>query len=300
MSTNRAVWQDNVGVALSIRPTAYHTKLESDQILVKAHAWAINPCDHMIQDIAFPFVTYPVVLGEDIAGTVVSAGTAASSRFKPKDRVLAMSSGLKNPSCGAFQEFVVVDGSLACHIPQSMSFAEASVFPLTTCTPSYGLFSKEYLGLQKPQIEPIKTGKSVLVWGGASSVGSNAIQLAKAVGYDVFATSSMKNFEYIKALGATKVFDYSTSIIIADIVSSLNQTNCAGMFQAAGSIEPCLEIAQQAEGQISIASATRIPEGKDLHGVKAKMVFGDLSADAELKEAIFFEISARSTQIGEI
>jgi NADPH:quinone reductase-like Zn-dependent oxidoreductase len=50
-------------------------------------------------------------------------------------------------------------------------------------------------------------GKRVFVWGGASSVGGNAIQSARAAGLEVLTTASGRNFEYVKKLGASVVFD---------------------------------------------------------------------------------------------
>lgn len=93
---------------------------------------------------------------------------------------------------GGFQQYVIVDGGLACHIPDVMSFTEASIFPLCVATPVHGLFSKDFLALPNPKFEPISTGKSVLVWEGSSAVGSNTVQLAEAAGFEVFSNSSQR------------------------------------------------------------------------------------------------------------
>ena len=287
MPSNRAAWQDAPGVKLSIRPTPYPTALAPTQILLRVHAWAINPADHMIQDTAaVSFVTYPVILGEDIAGVVVSVGSAAAARFKPNDRVLAMTTGVTNPEMGGFQDYVITEPKLACHIPDFMSFAEASVFPLGVTTPSHGLFSKDFLGLSTPKIDPVSIGRSVLVWGGSSAVGSNAIQLAKAAGFEVFTTASPRNFEYVKSLGASKTFDYSSDNIMADVVEALDQSDCAGIFQAAGSVEPCLQIAERAKADLFVVTSNFIPEDKVPKGVRAKMVFGN-ALESEDVSSIF-------------
>lgn len=144
---------------------------------------------------------------------------------------------------GGFQEYLIVNTRLACHIPDSMSFAEASVFPLGVGTAACALSAKGFLALPYPTIEPVHTGKTILIWGGSSSVGSNAIQLAKAAGFEVVTTSSPRNFDHVKSLGASKVFDSSSPRVIADIVAELDATDCAGIFHAAGSVEPSLEIA---------------------------------------------------------
>lgn len=287
MPVNRAAWQEKPGVRLSIREVPYPTNLAPHEVVLKAHAWAINPADHIVQDSAeVSFIKYPLILGEDATGTVVSVGSEAIARFKPSDRVLAFTTGVTKPEMGGFQDYLIVDTRLACHIPDSMSFAETSVFPLGLGTAACALFAKGFLALPYPTIEPVHTGKSILIWGGSSSVGSNAIQLAKAAGFDVVSTSSPRNFDHVKSLGARKMFDYSSPRVIADIVVELDRSDCVGIFHAAGSVEPSLEIAGKAKADLLVASATQVPEDKVPQGVRAKMVFGaDLAY--EIAPAVF-------------
>lgn len=229
-----------------------------------------------------------MILGEDAAGTVVSVGSAAAARFKPNDRVLAVTTGaaLGKPEMGGFQEYVVADAALACRISDSMSFAEASVFPLCIATPAHALFSNDFLALPNPKVEPVGTGKSILIWGGSSAVGSNAIQLAKAAGFEVLSTSSPRNFEYLKNLGASKQFDYSSETVTVDVVAELDRTTCAGIFQAVGSVDACLQIADKAKAELFVATATPIPDDKVPNGVRAKIVFGSTLTDNEIGPAI--------------
>ncbi|KAI1658081.1 hypothetical protein F4813DRAFT_395818 [Daldinia decipiens] len=184
-TTNRSFWQDKTGVPGIIRETPIPSTLAQDEVLVK-----------------------------DIAGTVERVGSGPSSqRFKAGDRVLGYAMGepsLSKPENGAFQDYVVLDHALAVKIPDSLSFAEAAVFPLCLATAGHALFGPKYLALPLPKAPGApRTGKSVLVWGGASGVGSNAVQLAKAAGFDVLATCSPRNFGYVRGLGADKVFDYN-------------------------------------------------------------------------------------------
>lgn len=280
MPTNRAAWQDEAGIKLTIRSTAYDTELAANQILVKVQAWAINPCDNMLQDVALPFVKYPVILGEDIAGTVVFTGSSAATRFQPDDRVLAFAKGTTGgPRMGGFQEYVIVDADTASPIPKWISFAEASVFPLAIYSSAHALFSTQMLGLPLPQVGKTESdsGKYLLVWGGSSALGSNAIQMARAAGLDVLSTASERNFEHVKKLGASIVFDYSSESVVDDIVAELDSRDpglCAGIFHAVGDVEPCLQIAAKAKGCPFVASSGPIPEDKVPNGVRAKMVFG--------------------------
>ncbi|CAL5872923.1 uncharacterized protein PFLUO_LOCUS7192 [Penicillium psychrofluorescens] len=281
MPTNRAAWQDEAGIKLSIRSTAYETEVAANQILVKVQAWAINPCDHMLQDVALPFVKYPVILGEDIAGTVVSTGSSAATRFRPDDCVLAFAKGTTGgPTMGGFQEYVIVDADTASPIPKWISFAEASVFPLAIYSSAHALFSSQMLGLPLPRVGKTESdsGKYLLVWGGSSVLGSNAIQMARAAELDVLSTASERNFVHVKKLGANKVFDYSSESVVDDIVAELDSRDpglCVGIFHAAGNVEPCLQIAAKTKGSPFVVSSGPVPEDKVPSGVRAKMVFGD-------------------------
>jgi NADPH:quinone reductase-like Zn-dependent oxidoreductase len=75
---------------------------------------------------------------------------------------------------------------MTSQIPDDLSFEQAAVLPLGLSTAVSGLFLKDQLGLQLPAADKgEERGKTVLIWGGSTSVGSNAIQLAVATGYEV-------------------------------------------------------------------------------------------------------------------
>ena len=124
-----------------------------------------------------------------------------------------------------------------------MFYESACVLPMGVSTAACGLFQKDQLNLQYPTNPPKPTGKTVLIWGGSTSVGSNAIQLAVAAGYFVVATASPKNFDYCKNLGASQVFDYNSTTVVADLTAALQKTEFAGAFSAGvNSAEPCFNI----------------------------------------------------------
>ncbi|MFA9218697.1 MAG: zinc-binding alcohol dehydrogenase family protein, partial [Sphingomonadaceae bacterium] len=170
------------------------------EILVKVRALAVNPFDRYVQaagDVITGHLAYPAVLGTDVAGEVVAVGSGVN-RFRIGDRVLGHAAGLernRNQAAeGGFQELVLLMAHMASPIPDALSFEDAAVLPLGLSTAASGLFQKDYLALAPPRVEPVLTGEIVLVWGGASSVGSNAIQLARAAGYEVATTCSPANF----------------------------------------------------------------------------------------------------------
>lgn len=96
-----------------------------------------------------------------------------------------------------------------------MALSQAAVLPLSISTAASSLFVE--LRLQYPTMNAKPTGKTVFVWGGASSCGSSTIQLATAAGYKVATTASKANHQFVKDLGATSVFDYHDSDVVEQI-----------------------------------------------------------------------------------
>jgi hypothetical protein len=88
-------------------------------------------------------------------------------------------------------------------------------------------------------------------------VGCNAIQLAKAAGYEVIATASPKNHNYLKSLGAAEVFDYRSSTAVPDIIRAFRNRSAAGAVSfETGSFKACVVILGACEGNKFVAQAT--------------------------------------------
>lgn len=133
----------------------------------------------------------------------------------------------------AFQSYPLATDSLVSPIPDSMSFEQAVVLPLAISTACAGLYPKDLLNLPPPSAtKPEQNDKTILVWGGASSVGATAIQLAAASGVSVITTASLTNHKFVKSLGAGVVFDYKSPTVVADIAIALSKTNFVGVYDA--------------------------------------------------------------------
>ena len=271
-NTNRSVWQDKPGVPGIIREDPI-PELQDQQILLKVHAWAINPCDAILQDQALPIVTYPVILGQDVAGTVEQVGPTAASKFKVGDRVFGFSYN------NGFKEYVTLEHTLAGKIPDSLSFNDASVFPLCITTSTFALFGKDFLALPPPSVNPTSTGKSILIWGGSSAVGSNAVQLTKAAGLEVVTVCSSGNFDYVKSLGADKAFDYTSPSVIDDVVAELDKGTCLGIYMAAGKVAEACQVSHKSKQKLFVASSNPVFPGDAPEGVEAKMTIGSGGPD---------------------
>jgi NADPH:quinone reductase-like Zn-dependent oxidoreductase len=227
--TNQAAWLLKANEKLEIK-AAEIGKPGRGQVLVKNKAVAINPVDWKIQDGYLP-TEKARILGQDIAGEIVEVGEDVTE-FTKGQRVLAHVLGLatgKPEDCG-FQNYSLAPTIGTCPIPDGMSFEEASVLPLALSTAAVGLFSKDHLALPKPSHDVEESGKTLLVWGAASSVGSAVVQLAVAAGLKVVATASKKNFDFCKDLGASQVFDYNSPGVAGDLTAELQKHDLAGAY----------------------------------------------------------------------
>lgn len=284
MPSNKAAILPSDLAPLTVTSVPYPS-CPADSLIIAPSALAINPVDWGIQAMGralFPFLTYPRTIGSDLAGSVISVGSSVSS-FKPGDRVVAQAVNLQDPNGGAFQEHVSVLAKMASKIPESLSFEKACVLPMGLSTAANGLFTPEYLGLNPPSVEVKKTGKTVLIWGGSTSVGCNAIQLAVAAGYEVITTSSPRNFELVKSLGASLAFDYNSPTAVNDIVAAFKGKESAGAMaignpaaagNGASAAEACIDIVDQVGG-IKFVALAMVYDGKLPEGVKAKFVNGN-------------------------
>lgn len=172
-------------------------ELRDDDVLIQIHAASVNLLDVKIRNGEFkPILPYrmPLVLGHDVAGTVVKVGPRVR-RFKLGDEVYARPDDFR---IGTFAEYIAVkEGSLA-HKPANLSMEEAASIPLVALTAWQVLV----------ETAKLKKGQKVFIQAGSGGVGTIAIQLAKHLGAFVATTTSTGNVEWVKALGADVVIDY--------------------------------------------------------------------------------------------
>jgi NADPH:quinone reductase-like Zn-dependent oxidoreductase len=293
MPENKALWLNAKRAPFTVGPAPY-TAPGADEIVVRVRAVAVNPFDRAIQtigDIITPWIGYPFVVGSDLAGEVVEVGGGVT-RFAVGDRVLGYAAGSdkrRNRAAeGAFQDYAVVLAHMAAPLPDTMSFEAAAVLPLGLSTAACGLFQRDFLAMNAPSAAPALTGKTLLVWGGSTSVGVNAIQLAIAAGYDVVTTASPHNFDYVKRLGAREAFDYRSKTVIADIVSALRGREIVGALAIGqGSAAACFDIVGRCKGARFVALTTpptsfdNIPAGRGrlrrLAPAVARLVAGNIA-----------------------
>jgi NADPH:quinone reductase len=132
--------------------------------------------------------------GLEIAGTVVAVGLGARN-MEVGDRVCALVSG------GGYAEYCAAPALQCLPIPAGLSFEEAAGVPETFFTVWTNLVDRARFA----------AGKTVLIHGGTSGIGTTAIQLVKAMGGRAFATAGgAEKVRACETLGAERGIDYRT------------------------------------------------------------------------------------------
>ncbi|HEY4124880.1 MAG TPA: zinc-binding alcohol dehydrogenase family protein [Rhizomicrobium sp.] len=254
MPKNMAPWAVKPHQKLQVKEAPY-TEPKAGEVLVRNHAVAVNPVDWMIPVMGktlFNWLKFPLIGGYDLAGEVVAVGSGVTG-IKPGDRVLADAAGLtqsRNRNAeSAYQLYTIVLPRLTTNIPDTLSYEDACVVPLAAMTAACALFQKDALALPLPAMDTRPRNEWVLITGGATSVGCNAIQLAKGAGYNVVTTSSPKNFDYLKSLGADLVFDYHSRTVTQDILAAMAGKHVAGAVAlGSGSVLTCMDVLAKTKG----------------------------------------------------
>jgi len=301
-SNNAAYIEEPKKIPLEVKSAPW-TEPKDNQILVRNRAIAINPVDIVIQQFAAFEVEYPAIIGTDVAGVVESVGPGVS-QFKPGDRVLgyATSLGTKDNAEGAFQEYSIIRSDCASKIPDDLPFEQATVLPLAVATASYAFFGDDTLQLRLPCLNAEKIDEVVLVWGGSSSVGGTAIQLAKAAGYQVITTASTKNHDYVKRLGADHALDYKSSSAVDDVAKLLQGKKLAGVLDAIGDpdgITTAAKAVEHADGKRHII-CVRPPPEKLPESVKAQPMLSLSIYKDSLASQIFNEFVPKALAQGKL
>ncbi len=180
-------------------------------LLVEVRGISINPVDVKVRANMEPEAGTKII-GYDAAGIVREVGSEVS-KFKVGDEVF-YAGDLTRP--GTNSELHAVDERIVGKKPESLDYADAAAFPLTSITAWEILFDS--FGLS----EGDGKGESILIVGGAGGVGSILIQLAKKLtGLTVIATASRpETVEWVKKMGADHIISHRKSLV--DQIKELN------------------------------------------------------------------------------
>ncbi|GAA5914764.1 hypothetical protein JCM6882_002736 [Rhodosporidiobolus microsporus] len=189
-----------------------------NEVLVRNVAVSSNPKDWKIP---YYMPGYAAVEGNDIAGHVEAVGEGVS-KFKKGDKVAAFTKMRSGDKYGAYAEYSVTPSHTAFHLGPNTAFEDAAALPLAYITAAIGLFKR--LGLPTPDAPAKEDHPALLVWGGATTVGVYAIQLAKKAGLYVVAIAGGSS-AVATSYGADEVIDYrnkSPSELVLSISSAAN------------------------------------------------------------------------------
>ncbi|WP_435179194.1 SDR family NAD(P)-dependent oxidoreductase, partial [Actinacidiphila sp. bgisy145] len=150
------------------------------QVRVAVGAAGLN-----FRDVLIALGMYPGggMMGSEIAGTVLDTGDGVG-RLVPGDRVMGLAEG-------AFGPTAVTDARHLVRIPDGWSFAEAATVPSAFLTAWYALV----------ELADAKSGQRVLVHAATGGVGMAAVQLARYLGLEVFATASPAKWPVLAGMG---------------------------------------------------------------------------------------------------
>jgi NADPH2:quinone reductase len=174
------------------------------QVLVRIKASGVNPLDTKVRagKADHARVELPAILGMDMAGVVEAVGPHVTA-FHPGDEVYGMVGGIGGLQ-GTLAELVAVDADLLAIKPANLSMREAAALPLVFITAWEGLVDRAQ----------VQATQKVLIHAGAGGVGHVAVQIAHALGAQVFATVSADKRKIAEGYGAVAI-DYRTTDVDA-------------------------------------------------------------------------------------
>lgn len=186
---------------------------QENEVLIRIRATTVFPGDAEIRRFDVPFwaMWLPMriflgilkpkrikVLGQEVAGDIEAVGKDVE-RLKPGDQVI----GLTGFGFGGYAEYICLSEEmtmkkgLVAAKPHNMSYEEAAAIPVG------GLNAWHFIRRAK-----IEDGEKVLINGAGGSIGTFAVQLAKACGAVVTAVDKCAKLEMLRSIGADHVIDY--------------------------------------------------------------------------------------------
>jgi len=207
------------------------------QVVVNVRAAAVNPADlkvlgHRDGGSFLHASKFPLMLGYDYSGVVTEVGVD-SSMYKVGDEIYGFLPYARSTANGTFAEFVAVGEATAGPKPRKISHEQAAAAATSAATALQGLRKAK-----------LAAGHTVLINGASGGVGSYVIQIAKTLGATVIATASGSKVDYVKGLGADRVYDYKTTPlrdiaerfeVVFDVASTSSFGTCSPLLKRGGS-----------------------------------------------------------------
>jgi NADPH:quinone reductase-like Zn-dependent oxidoreductase len=251
-------------------------------VLLRVGGAGINPGDAVLRAGRVPdLVTLPWTPGNDVAGVVERVGEGVT-RFAPGDEVYGM---LPVSRRGAYAEYTAAPAAALAPKPKNLDLAHAGAVPLV------GITAWQALAV----LARVRPGDRVLVHAAAGGVGHVAVQLAKELGAHVIGTARPAKHDYLRALGADELIDYTTTDFrsavapvdtVLDLVGgaygprSLDVLRPGGLLVGA-SIDPGTDEDEAAARGLRYVWVTAEPSGQALEPITDRIEAGRLQVTVE-------------------
>ena len=177
---------------------------KEDEVLLEVHATSLNRADLLQRAGHYPPPTgASPILGLDVSGKIIALGERVRT-WQVGERVCALVSG------GGYAELCAVPAALLLPIPKTMSYEEAAAIPEVFLTAFTNIFLEANF----------KPGERVLIHGGASGVGTAAIQLVREAGGKIFVTASTTaKLDYCRRLGSRLTINYKEEDFVSSVLA---------------------------------------------------------------------------------
>ncbi|MDZ7342129.1 MAG: AMP-binding protein, partial [candidate division KSB1 bacterium] len=179
--------------------------LVGKQVEIEVYATGLNFMDVMNALGLLPGEAIP--LGAECSGVI--------SRISPEVTDLKVGDEVMGLAPASFGNYAVTLADLLVRKPKTISFEEAATIPVTFLTAYYGIVHQARL----------RQGEKILIHAGAGGVGLSAIQIARMIGAEIFATAGSEDKRaYLKSLGIKYVMDSRTLDFADQILADTNGT----------------------------------------------------------------------------
>jgi len=208
-------------------------EVRPNDLLVRVYAAGVNRADltHRNGGYGRPDFGDSTIMGLEIAGEVIEVGHEVKN-YRVGDRVMGVVGG------GAYAEIARIDWRMAMPIPEGLDYVHAAAIPEVFVTAHEALL----------HLARVKKGDSVLIHAAAGGVGSAAVQLARATGATIFATTEANKKERVEQLGADFVVDYQNEDFAAVVAEKTNKRGVAAVIDFVGAPYFARNLASLANG----------------------------------------------------
>ncbi|EGE04486.1 enoyl reductase [Trichophyton equinum CBS 127.97] len=244
---------------LRVSHEAHVATLKPDMIIVKTAVVSVNPVDTKME----AGFSKPGLIGGLLWQWAQSGAVMGSD---PLD-----------PSSGAFATYVSAPADITLTLPENVPWSVGGAMSTIWFTVGQALFQNLLAELDVwPILRPAKESKTVLVYGGSTSVGTTAIQLLKLAGLCPIATCSPKNYELVKSYGAEEVSDYRSPTCAEDIKKATrnNLKYALDCISTKGSIDICYGAIGRAGGHYTSLDPFWESTANTMKAIKATWIVG--------------------------